>query len=97
MVNEPENTIASQISELRNQLGALSADIAARLGNATNKADDTLASASSAFEEVATNARYHGSRALSAARENPAAASTALATIGIVGLIAGILVGRCRR
>lgn len=97
MANEPENTISSQISELRSQLGALSADISARLGNATEKADDALVSASSAFDEVARNARYHGARAMSAARENPAAASTALATIGIVGLISGILVGRCRR
>lgn len=97
MANEPENTIANQISELRSQLGALSADLSARLGNTTEKADDALVSASSAFDDVATNARYHGARALSAARENPAAASTALATIGIVGLLAGILLGRCRR
>jgi len=97
MANEPENTIASQIGELRSQLSTLSAELAEKLGTATGKADDALASASSAFDDVAASARFHGSRALNAAKENPGAASTALATIGIVGLLAGIFLGRCRR
>lgn len=97
MANEPENTVADQISELRSQLSSLSSQLADRLGTATDKADNALSSASSAFDDVATNARYHGERVLQAARENPGAATATLATVGIIGVLAGMMLGRCRR
>ncbi|MCL7998223.1 hypothetical protein M8994_08220 [Brucella sp. 21LCYQ03] len=97
MANEPENTVADQISELRSQLSNLSSQLADRLGTASDKADNALSSASSAFDDVAANARYHGERVLQAARENPGAATATLATVGVIGVLAGIMLGRCRR
>lgn len=97
MANEPENTVADQIIELRSQLSNLSSQLDDRLGRASDKADNALSSASSAFEDVASNARYHGERVLNAARENPGAATATLATVGIIGLLTGMMLGRCRR
>jgi len=96
MASEPENTIADQISELRHQLSHLSSQLAERLNTATSAADSALSSASSTFEDAASSARYHGQRVLSAARDNPPSATTVLATIGAVGLLAGLLLGRRR-
>lgn len=97
MANEPENTVANQISELRSQLSSLSSQLADRLGTATDKADNALSSASSVIEDVASNARHQGERVLQAARENPGTATATLAAVGILGVLAGMILGRCRR
>lgn len=96
MANEPENKVADQISERRNQLSRLSSQLADRLSSATDKGENALSSASSAFEDLVSNARYDGERVLEAARENAGAATATLATIGFIGLFAGMMLGRGR-
>lgn len=94
MAKEPEDTITDQISELRSQLSGLSAELADRLGSATDKTDNALNTASSVVEDVVSSARHHGERVLQAARDNPGATTTAFAAIGIVGILIGLLMGR---
>ncbi|MEL4072430.1 hypothetical protein WKW50_20025 [Ochrobactrum sp. GPK 3] len=94
MAKEPEDTITDQISELRSQLSGFSAQLADRLGSATDKTDDALNTASSVVEDVVSSARHHGERVLQAARDNSGATTTASAAVGIVVLLIGLLMGR---
>ncbi|MBA8822632.1 hypothetical protein BRY73_24695 [Ochrobactrum sp. P6BS-III] len=94
MAKEPEDQMAEQIGELRSQLSGLSAQLADRLGSATDKTENALNSASSAFDDVVSTALHQGERVLRAARDNPGAATTAFAAIGIVGVLVGLLLGR---
>jgi ElaB/YqjD/DUF883 family membrane-anchored ribosome-binding protein len=97
MTNEPENTVSAQIGELRHQLSHLSSQLAERLNTASSTADSALSSASSAFEDAASSARYHGQCVLNTARDNPPSATAVLATVGVIGVVAGLLLGRRRR
>lgn len=89
-----DKDINAQIEELRNQIGKLSADLASRIDVASERADEALSSAKTRVSNVADQARTEGRNVVQAAKENPTATSSILMATALLGLFAGLLIGK---
>lgn len=89
-----DKDINAQIEELRNQIGKLSTDLANRIGDASERTDEALSSAKTKISNVADQARTEGRNVVKAAKENPATTSSILVATALLGLFAGLLIGR---
>jgi ElaB/YqjD/DUF883 family membrane-anchored ribosome-binding protein len=89
-----DKNINAQIEELRNQVSKLSSELASKIDVASERADEALSSAKATVSSVTDQARSEGRNVIKAAKENPTATSSVLLTTALLGVFAGILIGR---
>ncbi|MBB6483612.1 hypothetical protein [Rhizobium lusitanum] len=89
-----DQDINAQIEELRNQIGKLSADLVKRIDSASERADEALSSTKAKVTHIADHARAEGRNVVQAARENPTATSSILVATALLGLFAGLVIGK---
>ncbi|HEY0124818.1 MAG TPA: hypothetical protein VGC14_24245 [Rhizobium sp.] len=89
-----DKDINAQIEELRNQISKLSSELAGRIDVASERADEALSSAKAKVSAVTDQARSEGRNVIKAAKENPTATGSVLVTTALLGLFAGILIGK---
>ncbi|MEZ2219766.1 hypothetical protein [Rhizobium sp. RCC_161_2] len=89
-----DRDINAQIEDLRNQVSKLSSQLADRIDVAAERADEALSSAKAKVSSVTDQARSEGKNVIKAAKENPTATGSVLVTTALLGVFAGILIGR---
>ncbi|WP_313618670.1 hypothetical protein [Agrobacterium sp.] len=91
-LNVVEDTIESQIAELRSQIDSLTKSVSARAGNFSESAADVVGDASGRVRKVAQNVREQGYNVVEAVKENPGTATSLLTTVGILGFAIGYFI-----
>jgi len=89
-----DKDINAQIEELRSQIDRLSSDLAKRIDSASERADEALSSAKAKVSNIADQARTEGRNVVQAAKENPTATSSILVATALLGLFAGLVIGK---
>lgn len=89
-----DKDINAQIEELRSQIDRLSSDLAKRIDSASERADEALSSAKAKVSNIADQARTEGRNVVQAAKENPTATSSILVATALLGLFAGLVLGK---
>ncbi|MBN8952350.1 MULTISPECIES: hypothetical protein [unclassified Rhizobium] len=89
-----DKDINAQIDELRSQIDKLSTELAKRIDSASERADEALSSARTKVASIADHARSEGRNVVQAARENPTATGSVLVVTALLGVFAGLLLGK---
>ncbi|AYG66583.1 MULTISPECIES: hypothetical protein [unclassified Rhizobium] len=89
-----DKDINAQIDELRKQINKLSTVLIKRIDAASDRADEALYSSKAKVASIADHARSEGRNVAQAARENPTATSSILIATALLGVFAGLLLGK---
>jgi gas vesicle protein len=91
-LNVVEDTIETQIAELRSQIDSLTKSVSARAGNFSESAAEVVGDASGRVRKAAQNVREQGYNVVEAVKENPGTATSLLTTVGVIGFALGYFI-----
>lgn len=93
IADETRDHLQDTAADLKKQASKMGATIAARASDAMETAEDALEDGKRRASDVVRHVREQGHVAAEVARENPGTTATVLATVGLLGLVAGLLLG----
>lgn len=85
--------LEKQIAELKNDIGTVTKRLASRASGAMDDAEDMYEDGRARAAGMARQVRHQAHAVTDAARENPGTAATVATSIGLLGFVAGLVIG----
>lgn len=85
--------LEKQVKDLKSQVSKLSKSLAEKASDALDTAEDYYEEGRGRANQMARSVRKQAYVAADIARENPTTTATVLTTIGLIGLITGMVLG----
>ena len=85
--------LEKQVAELKKEMSRISKSLAARASDALDEAEDAYEDTRGRARQAARHLRDQAHVAADVARENPGTTATVLTTVGLLGLLAGVVIG----